>query len=263
MNRINRTFKRLKREGKTAFIAYITAGDPNLASTGDIVLSLEKAGVDIVELGIPFSDPLADGPVIQQASYRALKNGATLKKIFAVTQRLRTRTDIPIVFMTYFNPVLQYGLKKFFVSCVNAGVDGVIVPDLPYEEAGELIRLGRRHGVATIFLAAPTSTQRRLAKIAANSSGFIYYVSLTGVTGARSTLPRDVVSNVRRIQAMTDKPVAVGFGVSDTSQARMLAGAADGVIVGSAIVKIIGEGKKALPKAVKLAARLAKAIHGK
>lgn len=261
MNRINRTFKRLKKEERAAFIAYVTAGDPDLRTTEKIVLGLEKALVDIIELGIPFSDPLADGPIIQQASYRAIKNGATLRKIFAMTGRLRMRTDIPIVFMTYFNPVLQYGLKNFFTSCVGSGVDGVIVPDLPYDEAKELISLGRRYKVATIFLAAPTSTRKRLEKIAANSSGFIYYVSLTGVTGARRRLPADVISNVRRIKAMTDKPVAVGFGVSDAVQARMLAKVADGVIVGSAIVRIIGEGKKSLSKAKKLAAKLARAIH--
>lgn len=262
MNRISRAFNGLKSRGQKAFIVYVTAGDPDLASTGKLVLGLEKAGADIIELGIPFSDPLADGPVIQAASHRALAKGVTLKKIFAMVEILRTRTEIPIVFMTYFNPVLRYGLERFMATCAAVGVDGVIIPDLPHDEAAQLISLGRREGIATVFLAAPTSTKARLAKIAKCSKGFIYYVSLTGVTGARKELPPEVMANVRLIKSMTDKPVAVGFGISDAAQARRIAKAADGVIVGSAIVRIIAGGKKALPKALKLAGSLAKAIHG-
>jgi len=261
MNRIDKKFKELKRAKKKGFIAYITAGDPNLNTTQRLVPALENAGVDIIELGIPFSDPLADGPTIQAASERALKAGATLKKVFALVARLRKKSAIPIVFMTYYNPVLRYGLGRFFDSCKECGVDGVIAPDLPCEEAKELVRLGRKKGIATIFLAAPTSTAASIKAIAKNSSGFIYYVSLTGVTGARSKLASDIASNIRRIKAVTDKPVAVGFGVSNPGQASQLAGTADGVIVGSAIVKIIGEKKDIISRVSKFARSLSKAIH--
>lgn len=262
MNRIDKKFKELKSQKKKAFIAYITAGDPDLKTTGRIVLALERSEVDIIELGIPFSDPLADGPTIQAASQRALRKKTTLKKIFAMVKALRTRTEVPIVFMTYYNPVLRYGLDAFFKDCRRRGVDGVIVPDLPCEEAKDLIRSGRAAGVATIFLAAPTSTGQRIKDIAKNSRGFIYYVSLTGVTGARAKLPPDVLANLRRIKSMTSKPVAVGFGISAAAQARALAKTADGVIVGSAIVKIIGERKNILARVSRFAGNLAGAIHG-
>jgi len=262
MNRIDKKFKALKKQRKKAFIAYITAGDPDLKTTERIVLALEKSGVDLVELGIPFSDPIADGPTIQAASQRALKHGATLKKIFAMVKDLRRRTEIPIVFMTYCNPVFKFGLAGFFKACHNTGVDGVIVPDLPIEEAGGLVKLGRKNGVSTIFLAAPTSSKDRAREIAARSRGFIYYVSLTGVTGAREKLPAEVLSNVRMIKSVTDKPVAVGFGISDAKQARMIAKVADGVIVGSAIVKIVGARDNIIAKVSNFARKLAKAIHG-
>lgn len=261
MNRIDRRFKELGRRGQKAFIAYITAGDPDLATTAKLVPALETAGVDIIELGIPFSDPLADGPVIQAASQRALRKGTDLKKVFAMVELIRIRTTIPIVFMTYFNPVLKYGLRRFVETCTEVGVDGVIIPDLPVDEAGELGALGKKAGLATIFLAAPTSTPDRLRRIARRSTGFIYYVSLTGVTGARRELPEEVWSQVARLKSMTDKPVAVGFGVSDPAQARKVAAHADGVIVGSAIVRIVGEGKGAVPRAVKFAAGIARAVH--
>jgi tryptophan synthase alpha chain len=261
VNRIDKTFKALRAKDKKAFIAYITAGDPDLATTDRIVCSLEKSGVDIVELGIPFSDPLADGPTIQAASQRALRKKVTMKKIFAMVAKLRHKTGLPLVFMTYFNPVLKYGIKNFFKSCSACGVDGVIVPDLPCEEAKELIKAGRAEGVATIFLVAPTSTRQRIAKIAAESRGFIYYVSLTGVTGARAKLPEDILSKIRVIKSMTKKPVAVGFGVSNAAQAARLAKVADGVIVGSAIVKMIAEKKSVVPRVSRFTGTLAKAIH--
>ena len=261
MNRIDKKFKSLKKYNGKAFIAYITAGDPDEAVTEDIVLALESSGVDIVELGIPFSDPLADGPTIQAASHRALRNKINLKKIFKMVTHLRKVTQVPIAFMTYYNPVLKYGLQPFFRSCAACGVDGVIVPDLPYEEAKELIALGRKYKIATIFLVAPTSTRQRIKKIVQVSTGFIYYVSLTGVTGARAKLPPEVISNVRLIKKLTDKPVAVGFGISNPEQAQTVAKAADGVIVGSAIVKIISKKKKLIPKVSNFAKKLAKAIH--
>ena len=261
MNRIDRKFKELKREGKKAFIAYITAGDPDLQATAKIALALENSGVDMIELGIPFSDPVADGPTIQAASQRALAGGANLKKIFAMTRGLRSKTNIPLLFMTYYNPVFKFVPDKFFKACRETGVDGVIIPDLPVEEAGEAIGLGKRYGVATVFLIAPTSPGSRIKKIAAKAKGFIYYVSLTGVTGARRRLPPEVLANVRAIKAVTDKPVAVGFGISDAKQARSIAKCADGVIVGSALVKIIGEKKNIVPRISRLAGTLAEAIH--
>jgi len=247
---------------KKAFIPYITAGDPDLASTGKLVLALEKSGADIIELGIPFSDPIADGPTIQAASYRALQGGATLSKIFELVRKLRKVTGIPIVFMTYYNPVLAYGLRRFFNSCRSCGVDGVIIPDLPVEESGELTTLGKKFGISTIFLVAPTSTNDRIKNIVKRSTGFIYYVSSTGVTGTRKNLSPDIVKKIKLIRSFTAKPIAVGFGVSDPKQARMIAKTADGVIVGSAIVRIVGEGRGSITKAARFAAGLAGAIHG-
>lgn len=261
MNRIDKTFKGLKKVHKKAFIAYITAGDPSLEMTGKIVLALEKSGVDIIELGIPFSDPVADGPTIQAASQRALAKKASLKKIFAMVQALRRKTAMPVVFMTYYNPVFKFGLAKFFDACRKTGVDGVIIPDLSIEEAGESVALGKKNGIAVIFLIAPTSPMARIKEIAAKSRGFIYYVSLTGVTGARKKLPPEILSKVKSIKSVTDKPIAVGFGISDAKQARSIAVFADGVIVGSAIVKIIGEKKDTITRVSKLARALAKAIH--
>ena len=266
MNRIDRKFKDLKKQRKKVFIAYITAGDPDLSMTKRIVLALEEAGVDIIELGIPFSDPLADGPTIQAASHRALLKGITLRKIFSSVNALRKVTDIPIAFMTYYNPVLRYGIQDFVKSCEKAGVDGVIIPDLPFEEASDLAKYSKRSGLATIFLVAPTSTKARISNIVKNSTGFIYYVSLTGVTGARSKLPAEVASNVRLIKSLTKKPVAVGFGISNSRQARDISKVADGVIVGSAIVKIIADNQKnnkvLISKVSNFTKTLTKAIHG-
>ena len=262
VNRIEKAFKELKAGRRKAFIAYITAGDPGLAATGKLVLELERSGADIIELGIPFSDPIADGPTIQAASYRALSGGASLAKIFALVKRLRKETEIPLVFMTYYNPILKYGLGRFFASCKKAGADGVIVPDLPVEESGELVRLGKKTGVSTIFLAAPTSTKDRIRKIVRCSSGFVYYVSSTGVTGTRRSLPEDMIRNVCIIRSMTAKPVAVGFGVSDAKQAAAVSRIADGVIVGSAIVKMIDRGRGSLAGVGRFALGLGKAIHG-
>lgn len=265
MNRIDKKFKALRKNRQKAFIAYITAGDPDLGATARIVPALEGAGVDIIELGIPFSDPLADGPTIQAASKRALKNKAHLPGIFKMVRALRRKTEIPIAFMTYFNPVFRYGLEKFVNDCARSGVDGIIVPDLPHEEAAELIKLGRAKKVATIFLAAPTSTRDRVRNIIKDSSGFIYYVSLTGVTGARRNLPKELAAKIRSLKSMSAKPVCVGFGVSTPQQAKQIAAFADGVIIGSAIVKVIENniGKKDLVEMVsKFARRLAYAIHG-
>ena len=261
MNRIDRKFKELKKQNKAAFIAYITAGDPDIAMTAKIVLVLESSGADIVELGIPFSDPVADGPTIQAASQRALAKGIRLKKIFTMVYNLRRKTELPLVFMTYYNPIFKFGLEKFFKACRETGIDGVIVPDLSIEEADETIALAKKNKIATIFLIAPTSPKSRIKNIAARSKGFIYYVSLTGVTGTRKKLPSKVLANVRSIKAITDKPVAVGFGIANTKQAQSIAKVADGVIVGSALVKIIGEKKSLISRISSKAKNLSKAIH--
>lgn len=262
MNRIDKKFQELKEKKRKAFIAYITAGDPDLAATGKIVLALEKAGVDIIELGIPFSDPMADGPVIQAASLRALTKGTSLRKIFVQVGKIRLATSIPLVFMSYYNPIFKYNIAHFFADCKKTGVDGVIIPDLPCEEADEVIALGKKNDIATIFLVAPTSSPERMKMIADRSTGFIYYVSLTGVTGERKKLPSEMVSRVKLLKAITRKPVAVGFGISDARQAAQVAHVADGVIIGSAIVKTIAK-KKNVTDVSRLAASLAVAIHGK
>ncbi|NQT91018.1 MAG: tryptophan synthase subunit alpha [Candidatus Omnitrophica bacterium] len=259
MNRIDKRFKELKRQKRKAFIAYICAGDPDLATTRQLVLGLEKAGVDIVELGVPFSDPLADGPTIQQASQRALKNNVNLPKIFSMIKGLRQETQIPLVLMTYYNPVYHYGVKRFVKDAKAAGADGVIVPDLVPEEAGELTAACTRHGFDPIFLAAPTSTTERIKLISRASKGFIYYVSLTGVTGARKKLPAHITDHIRKIKRITKKPVCIGFGISTPAQVRQLSSFCDGVIVGSAIVN---KAKACLPNKSAIPARVEAFVKG-
>ncbi len=239
MNRIDRIFFDLRKKGKKAFIAFITVGDPNLAITTKLVLELEKRGVDIIELGVPFSDPLADGPTIQASSQRALKNRITLKKVLKLVKDLRKSSDVPLALMTYYNPIFRYGQDKFIRDAVQAGLDGVIVPDLPPEEARVLTGLARKHKFDIIFFLSPTSSLNRIKLIAKASKGFIYYVSLTGVTGARKRLPKDLLENLKTIKTFTTKPVCVGFGISRPEQVAKLAKVADGVIVGSAIVEVI------------------------
>jgi tryptophan synthase alpha chain len=238
---IKKTFKRLKNKGKKAFIPYIMAGDPSLEKTKDIVLLFEECGADIVELGVPFSDPLADGPTIQRASERALKNGITLRKVISHIKDLRQVTRIPIVLMTYFNPVFKYGVENFVKDSKVAGVDGVIIPDLPPDEAKDFIKLSRKAVLDTIFLLAPTSTEDRIKKVTKSSSGFIYYVSITGITGAALLLDGSMDVLISKIKKYTDKPIAVGFGVSTPEEASAVAEISDGVIVGSAIVKRLHE----------------------
>lgn len=239
VKRVTQAFARAKAEGRAAFIAYLTAGYPSLAATASVVETLADCGVDLIELGIPFSDPLADGPTIQWASAQALRRGVTVRAVLQTVRRIRTRIAVPLVAMSYANPLYRYGLPAFCRDAAAAGVDGVIVPDLPPEEAGDWLRAARPRRLATIFLAAPTSPAARLRRIAACSTGFIYDVSLTGVTGARRRLPPDVVAHVRALKRLTRIPVAVGFGVSQPAHVRVLAGVADGVIVGSAIVEAI------------------------
>ena len=246
MNRIERTFKELKSLNKKAFIPYIMAGDPSVERTKELVLVLEECGADIIELGVPFTDPLADGPTIQRAAERALKEGVTLKGVLALVKDLRTKTRVPLVLMTYYNPVFKYGEERFVKDAKDAGVDGVIIPDLPPDEAGELIKTAKKAGLATIFLLAPTSTEDRIKKVATASRGFIYYVSMTGITGAQILLDGSIGKSINNIRSITDKPVAVGFGISTPEEARTVSGISDGVIVGSAIVRKIQEAPEGL-----------------
>lgn len=263
MNRIDKKFKELKKKRKKAFIAYITAGDPSLVQTEKLVTALDVAGADIIELGVPFSDPMADGPTIQQASERSLKKRTNIISIIKLVKSIRKKSQVPLILMSYYNPVFRYGANKFIKDTKAAGIDGVIIPDLPPEEANAFVKLARRHGYCCIFLLAPTSTAQRIKLAAGKSSGFIYYVSLTGVTGAREKLPKELVSDVRRIKRIAAKiPVCVGFGVSTEKQVKEIAKVADGVIVGSAIVKIIEKnlGSHGLDKKVlNFVSRLARA----
>ena len=265
MNRIDKLFKNLKKKKKKAFVVYVTAGDPKLSYTEKLIVELEKSGVDLVEIGIPFSDPLADGPTIQKASQRALKSGVHIRSILKMVRSLRKKVKIPLCFMTYYNIVSHYGLKKFIKDSKSSGVDGIIVPDLPPEEGKDLVDISKKEDFSSIFLAAPTSTKERLKNIAAKSTGFIYYVSLTGVTGARKKLPTDIVKHVNDLKRITNKPVLVGFGVSTPEQAKRISRLADGVIVGSAVIKVIEnniKNKDLVKKAANFAKRLAKAVHG-
>lgn len=239
MNRVDQKFKELRKRKKKAFIAFITAGDPNLNATEKLALAFERAGVDIIELGVPFSDPLADGPTIQAASQRALKKHVNLGAILKAVARIRRRSQVPIALMTYYNPVFHYGEKKFAAAAKRSGVDALIVPDLPPEEAHPLMKAARRNGLAVVFFLAPTTRRARMKRIVAASTGFIYYVSLAGVTGARRKLPADVLAHVRSAKRSTKKPVCVGFGVSTPAQVKAIARVADGVIVGSAIINQI------------------------
>lgn len=237
MSRIETTFKRLKSENKKAFIPYIMAGDPDLQKTEEYVLILNECGADIIELGVPFSDPLADGPTIQRAAERALKAGVTLKKIIPFVKKLRQRTQVPIVLMTYYNPVFKYGENAFIKDSVDADIDGVIIPDLPPEEGEGFIKLANDAGLSTIFLIAPTSTKGRIKKVISACSGFVYYVSLTGITGSKLPHEETFKRHIASVKKSTDKPVAVGFGISTPEDAKRISQIADGVIVGSAIVK--------------------------
>ena len=246
MGRIEARFAALKKGGRKAFVAYLTAGDPDLETTARLIPALEAAGVDVIEIGVPFSDPTADGPVIQAASQRALKGGATLVKILAMIAALRRTSAIPIVLFGYYNPILSYGPDRFAADAAASGVDGILVVDLPPEEAGELRQYTDKAGLAFITLVAPTTDSARVKKILRGATGFVYYISVTGVTGTAAALPDDVRRDVERIHELTPLPVAVGFGISTPAQAAAIAPLADGVVIGSALVRLIAEkGKSA------------------
>ena len=234
-NRITKAF-----ENKKAFIAFITGGDPDIETTEKLIVALAQSGADMIEIGIPFSDPVAEGPVIQQADERALANGCTADKLFDMIKRVRGEVDIPLLFMSYINPVFVYGKDKFMSKCSECGIDGIIVPDLPFEEKDELSAECEKYNITLISLIAPTSHER-IEIITKDSQGFIYCVSSLGVTGIRGEINTDAEEMIKRAKSVSDTPCAIGFGISGPEQARDIAGVADGVIIGSAIVKIIAE----------------------
>lgn len=247
-------------DGKKAFIPFITCGDPDLETTYRAVTECEKAGAGLIELGIPFSDPTAEGPVIQGANIRALAGGVTTDKIFDLVVRLRESVKIPMVFMTYANVVFSYGAEKFISTCEKIGIDGIILPDLPFEEKEDFLPLCHQYGVDLISLIAPTS-ENRIAMIAKEAEGFIYIVSSLGVTGVRSEITTDLASIVKVIKENTDTPCAIGFGISTPEQAAKMAGIADGAIVGSAIIKILEKyGKDAAPHIGEYVKKMADAV---
>jgi tryptophan synthase alpha chain len=239
MTRLGETFDRLRARRERALIPYFTAGDPSLGETRRLVREAWRQGADLVELGVPFSDPLADGPVIQRASQRALAAGVTLSRVLELCRDLRGEVPIPLVLLTYYNPVLAFGLKAFARSAVDAGADGVIVADLPPEEAGPLAAEAGAAGLDLVHLVAPTSTPARMRLIARRSQGFVYVVSLTGVTGMRDELAPDLLRQLRALRRLTPRPICVGFGISTPEHVRRVAPDADGVIVGSAVVRLV------------------------
>ncbi len=240
MSRIEATIKNIRVVREKALIAYVMAGDPTLKESIEIVLEVERAGADMIEIGVPFSDPIADGPTIQKAADRALLNDVSMADVMNMVKTLRKETKIPLILMSYCNPILAYGLTDFFKDARQAGVNGVIVPDLPPEEAKPFLPLARKHLIDLIFLVAPTSTPDRVQKILKAGSGFVYYVPLTGVTGSKLTGKDSIQKRIKDLKTLTDRPVAAGFGISTPEDAECIGSAADGVIVGSALVKIIG-----------------------
>ena len=247
MDQLQRAFNRLRQRRRKALIPFIMGGHPSLSATGPLLLALQEAGADVIEIGIPFSDPLADGPVIQAASAHALKRGVTPVDVFNAVRSVRHRLRVPVVCLTYWNPMLQFGGHglnaspiPFLRAARTHGISGVVVPDVPVEEGGTLQKAAAREGLAAIFLAAPTSPAVRLRMIARASSGFIYYVSVTGTTGVRRELPPELGQGVRQLKLVTTKPVCVGFGVSTAAQAARVARISDGVIIGSALIRAIG-----------------------
>ncbi len=241
MSRIDERFAARRAEGRPAFVAFLTAGDPSLDRTVEAALELEAAGADVLELGVPFSDPVADGPVIQRSSERALARGVTLGTVLRVVRRIRERSALPLLLFSYFNPLLQHGLERLAGEAKQAGVDGALVTDLPPEEAGEWLAAARRAELDTVFLASPTSPEERLRRVAEASRGFVYAVSRMGVTGERRSLSEEARPLVERLRALTEVPVVLGFGLGTPEQVKDAASAADGVVVGSALVRFLEE----------------------
>lgn len=256
-NRIAKAF-----DNKKAFIGFLTAGDPSFDASYENIMALKNAGADLVEIGIPFSDPIAEGPVIQEADVRALKGGMTTDRAFELAAKVRSQTDIPLVFMTYLNPVFKYGYERFFAKCAEIGVDGLICPDMPFEEKAEADAVAKAHGVSIISMIAPTS-EERIKAIAESAEGFLYIVSSLGVTGVRSEIKTDLGAIMESVKKYAHVPAAIGFGISTPEQAEKMAALADGVIVGSAMVRLVEKfGENAAPEIGKLAKGLADAAHG-
>jgi len=254
--RISKQFAELRASGELGIVAYITAGDPSLDATLRFVLALADAGADVIELGVPFSDPLADGPTIQRASERALKAGTTLACVLDLVRRIRQSSQVPLILFSYYNPILQMGLEKFASAAASAGADGVLATDLTPEESEDYRRIMRVNNLDTVFLGAPTSTDERLAKIAACSSGFLYLISRTGVTGAKDALPDDLPALLRRARRVTQLPIAVGFGISLPGHVSVLGGLADAAVVGSTLVSEIEKAKSVDAAAAALSERV-------
>lgn len=263
-NRIARRFAELKKEGRKAFIAYLGAGDPSLDATVELVVAMAEAGVDIVELGIPFTDPMADGQANQDAAARALAAGATVGGVLDCVRRIRARSQVPLLFFTYLNPIVAYGVERFAADAVAAGADGILLLDLPPDEEPGFIKTMRTAGLANVCLAAPTTTAKRKQYLARQSRGFLYYVCRLGVTGERAELPADLKEQVASLTAVGKAPVCIGFGISTPEQAAMAASAGDGVIVGSHLVKLIEQHGRD-PELVRIVAAragvLAAAVH--
>jgi len=243
MNRIDAKFSELRKKGGRALIAYFTAGLPSVEATPNIVKKAEKAGADIVELGIPFSDPIADGPVIQHASFKALEAGVNTDKVFGICSVIKNSAGIPYLLMTYYNPVYRYGLLKFAKRCRETGVSGVIIPDLPWEESAEARKVFRRQGIVLVNFLTPFTPQKRAERILKDAEGFVYLVTYAGVTGRKSGIPDETLSTMKRFKKMTDVPIAAGFGISTTEQIKKIRDSIDGVIIGSFFVKKIIDGK--------------------
>jgi len=242
-NRISSVFDQLKNKGKKALITFITGGDPDIETTEKLILAMAEAGADIIEIGIPFSDPVAEGVVIQEANKRAIEGGCTVDKLFSMVKRLREKTDIPLLFMTYANPIYVYGKDKFMTKCKEVGIDGIIVPDVPFEEKDEFAGECNRHDIYLISMIAPTSGERA-EKIAREAKGFLYCVSSLGVTGTKSEINPKVVELINEVKEVSSVPCAIGFGISTPEQARNMSAISDGVIVGSAIVKLVAKSGK-------------------
>lgn len=264
MNAIKKKFKDLEAQGKKAFIAYITCGYPDIKTTKDLIKSFSDWGVDIVELGVPFSDPLADGPTIQMASQAALKKKVNLETVLRTAREVSGKIDMPLVIMSYYNPIFHYGIRRFISRAAKSGISGLIIPDLPPDEAGQIEMFSRQYDIATVYFVTPTSSESRTKLAASHSRGFIYYVSLTGVTGARKKLPAEIKKHIKSIKQATKKPVCVGFGISNAKQAKEIAAYSDGVIMGSAIIDRIEQAKSKkvmFADIKKLVKSLVKALH--
>jgi tryptophan synthase alpha chain len=263
MNRIEKKFRELKGKKQKAFIAFITAGDPNLKTTARLIPQLEKAGVDILELGVPFSDPMADGPVIQRSSERALASGTSLEKILKLVKQVRRQSQIPILLMGYFNPILAFGIKKYFSVAKKSGVDGTLIVDLPPEEGEDTRKAAKTAGISLVYLLAPTSDRERIRKVTSKGSGFVYYVSLTGITGAKLSQDLKRQGALKTLKRNSRLPVCVGFGIKTPAQAKAVARMADGVVIGSALVNLMEQfgGKKMIARTQEIVQKLARAIH--